>query len=65
MGFCDYLISTVQAHTVCSVLVIILLFYPSNTELIEVSFTNASVISAMLFLFQITWPEAPVLTLEL
>ena len=65
MGFCDNLIWTVQAHTVFSVSVIIILFYPSNTELIEVSFTNVSVISATLLLFQITRPEAPVLTLEL
>ena len=35
-------------------------------ELIEVSFTNVSTISAKtFFLFLITWPEAPVLTLEL
>ena len=65
MGFCDDLIRTVQAHTVCSVSVIIILFYPSNTQLIEVSFTNVSVIFATLFLFQIARPEAPVLTLEL
>ena len=57
---------TVLAHSMCSVLVIITHFRPSNSELIEVSFMNMSIISAnKFFLSLITWPEAPVLTPEL